>query len=55
MPKPKVPRKTELLDMGSRTLKEFGEVERRREAWAEQHALREQLERLIRDDRKEDR
>jgi hypothetical protein len=41
------------VDLGSRTLKEYQEAERRRAAWAEEHALREQLEHLVRDDRKE--
>jgi hypothetical protein len=48
MPKPRAPKKTELLDMGSRVLAEFEEAQRRRAAWAEQRALREQIERLIR-------
>jgi hypothetical protein len=55
MPKPKAPRKTELLDMGSRALQEYREAERRREQWATEHALREQLERLVSRDRKENR
>jgi hypothetical protein len=48
MPKPRAPKKTELLDMGSRVLAEFEEAQRRRATWAEQRALREQIERLIR-------
>ncbi len=42
------------VDLGSRTLKEYQEAERKRAAWAEEHALREQLERLARD-RKDER
>jgi len=41
------------VDLGSRTLKEYQEAERRRAAWAEEDALREQLERLARDQKDE--
>ncbi len=37
------------VDMGSRTMAELREAERRRAAWATERALREQLERLVRD------
>jgi hypothetical protein len=43
------------VDIASRVLREFDEVQRRREVWAIEHAFREQLGRLTRDDRKEER
>jgi hypothetical protein len=48
MPKPKATRRSELLDMGSRALREFLEAERRREQWARDRAV-EDLQRAHQD------